>query len=1321
MDKQSDKQRCWRVWVDTGGTFTDCIAVDPSGDLHRAKVLSSSALRGRIARVLSNGRFEVVHDWWPAVAALRGPNSPVSAVLGMQIRVLGGSGAQESAGTDTIVGVEEGMKTILQPESGALAGAVIGAIVELQADEEAPILAARLLTGRPAGSGLPPMNMRLGTTRGTNALLERRGGQVALFITEGFGDLLEIGTQQRPDLFALDIRKPALQHSRIIEVRGRLAADGGIVQDLDLAMLEREAVRALNDGIDSAAVVLMHSWTNPQHEVQVAAALRRLGYKHVSISSELAPLIKILPRAQTAVANAYLAGVMEHYLSRVASELSGGDSLDAQVAAAKAGRLHMMTSSGGLVSANEFRPKDSLLSGPAGGVVGAAASGKAAGFDRTIAFDMGGTSTDVSRFDGDYQYVFEHEVGDARIVAPALAIETVAAGGGSICWVDHGMLRVGPQSAGARPGPACYGAGGPLTITDCNLLLGRLDPQRFGIPVVEKPARQRLSELVQQVRTERGTDEIDEDQLLEGFLEIACERMAEAISRISVRQGYDASEYALVAFGGAGGQHACAVASRLGMTRVVLPRDAGLLSAVGLGRAVIERFAERQVLDAADQVDVEGVLSELAAEAAARVRHEGVHEVVVRRRLLQMRLSGQESTITIEHSVRAESEVEGAGQAALLAAFNARYVQLYGHEPPARSVEIESARVVVSSVEHDETAASLQHAAGTADDMESKVDTRRVRHRRVRFAGEWMQTPVQERSALRPGQVIKGPSLVLEAHSTSVVEPGWTLRTHEHGALVLERSSEGSIAAAPDSASSAVRDEVSAGRLAAIARDMGEMLQRTALSTNVKERLDFSCAILDAKGQLIVNAPHVPVHLGAMGVCVRRVAAAMRMEPGDVIVTNHPAFGGSHLPDVTVITPVFDETGSLLAYVASRAHHAEIGGSSPGSMPTRARSLAEEGVVIPPMHLVRGGAAQWQEMEQALSSGAWPSRAVQENLADLRAQVAANRYGTAQLLAFARQSGTDELRHAMDVLTHRAAAGAGRALARLATSGAACSAVECLDDGSPLRVRIEVSGSEGQQRARIDFSGSAPVHAGNLNATPAIVRSAVIYVLRVLVNEPLPLNEGLLANVEIIIPEGILSPRFEHAPDQCPPVAGGNVETSQRLVDVLLKALKLSACSQGTMNNIVFGTQRFGYYETVCGGAGAGPGFHGASAVHTHMTNTRITDPEILEHRYPVRLQRFAIRHGSGGAGTFRGGDGIIREIEFLEPCELSIITQHRAAGPFGFAGGEDGAPGRQWLVHWDGGTTSLAGIDARTTHAGERLIMETPGGGGWGVPGAPQ
>ncbi|MEW5927132.1 MAG: hydantoinase B/oxoprolinase family protein [Gemmatimonadota bacterium] len=1270
----------WQVWIDTGGTFTDCLARDPEGRLRRAKVLSSSALRGVVVEAPDPRRVRVREDW----------GAPAGVARGFAFRVLGAGGAVPVEDYDPA----EGVVRLAAPLPALPAP---GAAFEVRSPEEAPVLAARLVTGTPAGAPLPPLAMRLATTRGTNALLERRGAPTALFITAGFGDLLEIGTQQRPDLFALRVEKPAPLYAEVVEVPERLAADGTVLRPLDADALAPAAERLARAGVRVAAVALMHAFRDPAHEHAVRDLLLRAGFDSVSCSSDLAPFIRLLPRAQTAVVDACLGPVLHGYLRGVRDALGGG-------------RLHVMTSAGGLARPEDFRPKDSLLSGPAGGVAGAALAGRRSGFGRVIAFDMGGTSTDVARWAGDFEYAWEHEVGGAHLVAPALAIESVAAGGGSVCASDAQGLRVGPESAGASPGPACYGAGGPLTVTDVNLLLGRLDPARFGIPVDPAPAEAALEALRRALRERTGED-AGREPLLAGFLEIADERMADAIRGISQRRGYDPAEHALVAFGGAGGQHACGVAARLGIRTVLVPPDAGLLSALGIGHAPLERFAERQVLRPLEEAGpaVAGWMEAMAAEAAAAVAREGVppEEVVVRRRIAGLRYTGQDSALAVEWAPGTD----------LRGAFEERYAALYGHRPERRPVELESLRVVAST--RPAEAEPVPAPAVYTPEPDGRT--------RAWLGGAWRDAPVFDRAGLRPGARIAGPALVVERHSATVVEDGWDAEIDGAGGLVVrqcesarcesakveqrEPSHSRTSALSHSRTPEAVRLELFTHRFRALVGEMGEQLRRTALSVNVKERLDFSCALLDSAGELVVNAPHIPVHLGALGLCVRTVREAIAMEPGDVVVTNHPGFGGSHLPDVTTITPVHDDAGRLLGYVASRAHHAEIGGSRPGSMPPGATTLAEEGVVVRPTHLVRRGEARWEEVRRLLSSGPYPSRAVEENLADLAAAVAANHRGAELLRALAAEHGADAVARYMDGLQARAEARVREALGRIPDG--AYEAEERLDDGAPLRVQVEVAGDA----ARVDFAGTGPVHPGNLNATPAIVRSVVLYVLRLLVDEPLPLNEGLLRAVELHVPRGMLHPEWPEDPARGPAVVGGNTEVSQRLTDTLIKALRLAACSQGTMNNVLWGSARFGYYETVCGGTGAGPGWDGAGAVHSHMTNTRITDPEVVEHRFPVRVERFAVRRGSGGAGRWRGGDGAVRELEFLEPVSLSVLTQHRAEGPYGVDGGAPGAPGRQRVVRATGETLELGSVDGCEMGPGDRLVLETPGGGGWGMP----
>lgn len=1260
--------------MDTGGTFTDAIGRGPNGTMRRVKVLSSGVLRGTITAQTGPDTLMVQENW----------DAPPNFIRGLTLSIPSTAFAARVASFDPENGV-----IVLQTPLPATISAQMP--FEIRFNEEAPVVACRLLTGTPAGDALPPLSLRLATTRGTNALLTHSGVPPALFLTTGFGDLLEIGTQQRPDLFALDIMKPAPLYREVIEVTERLDAGGTVLRPLDEPRLRADAARLVCEGVTTAAVALLHSYLNPIHERRIAEILREAGFTHVSLSCDLAPFIKILPRAETALVNAYLAPVIDSYLSGVRATLPENTT------------LHVMTSTGGLVSAGTFHPKDSLLSGPAGGIVGAARAGERAGFPKIIAFDMGGTSTDVARFDGAFDYVWEHTVGDAHLATPALAIETVAAGGGTVCSVGLQGLKAGPESAGAFPGPACYGTGGPLTITDVNLLLGRILPDRFGIPLsqshAERAARQFLTDL--------GEDDTNRDIVLEGLLEIANERMSDAIRRISVRRGYDPTEYALLSFGGAGGQHACAVAERLGIVTVVVPPDASLLSAWGIGHAAIERFAECQVLRVLDVEmtdQVTAMMARLSDEAIDAVIAEGIDRigVSVRRRIVNLRLVGQESTQSIEFDPSVP----------LTEAFAARFQAVFGYPPPAdRKIEVDSLRVVAGSAVPAPDTTEDESDSNAVADAEEPVPAQSVQ---AYFGCRWQTVPTYERNDLRTGDRIAGPALITEQHSITVLETGWRCHVHASGSLVLAYASRTDTAEADSAATArpeAVQAELFSARFAAIAEEMGEQLRQNSISTNVKERLDFSCALLDPHGELVAAAAHIPVHLGALGACVRRLRESIPMGYGDVIVTNHPGFGGSHLPDVTVVTPVYNSGSLLLGYVASRAHHAEIGGQRPGSMPPNATTLAEEGVVLPPMYLVRAGESRLETVCALLRSGPYPSRAVADNRADLEAALAAGQRGADALVALAARHGAETVARYREALKDRVEARMRRALAALPDGDYA--AREYLDDGSPIAVRITVTGDS----AVIDFAGTGATHPGNLNAPPAVAASAVLYVLRLLVNEPLPLNEGLLRPITLLLPpDTLLNPAFDLAdPARCPAVVGGNTEVSQRIVDTLLKALGLAACSQGTMNNVLFGTDSFGYYETVCGGAGATPNAPGAHAVHTHMTNTRITDVEILERRYPVRVEQFAVRRGSGGAGKHEGGGGIVREFTFLAPMALSVLTQHRAEGPYGLAGGEHGQPGRQRIVRETGEIIELGSVDGGDVSPGDQLVLETPGGGGWG------
>ncbi len=1213
----------WHYSADTGGTFTDCYALAPGGLSRRCKVLSAGCLRSRLVELLPGRQARLADDW----------DTGPGFLVGFELATV-----QQHPSFRRIVAWEPAQRLVTL-EADPPSDWLPGDLVELRTGEEAPVLGARLLTGTAPSQPFPSMQMRLATTRATNALLERKGSRVALFITQGFGDLLAIGDQRRACLFALRHQPRTQFHEVSVEVEERLDARGHVVMPLDERSVRKAAAALRRDGIEHAAVALLHSFVQPVHELRVAEILREEGFQHVSLSSELAPFAKILPRAQSAVANAYLTGPVQGFLQRVAAPLGNVP-------------LQVMTSAGGLEQASAVRPMHMLLSGPAGGVIGAANAARRAGHSRIITFDMGGTSTDVARLEGRPGYRFTQNIEGMSLLVPSVAVETVAAGGGSICaWTSSG-LAVGPHSAGSSPGPACYGRGGPLTVTDVNLLLGRFDPNRSPIPLDRAAAEQRLSELHDIVCREMPSPP-SLDELLHLLLALAVEHMADAIRRISVAEGYAPQEYALLAFGGAGPQHACAVAAKLGITTIIVPRNAGILSAVGLYEAAPEAFAEKQVLMPLDEAAPQ--LGQWVAELAGKARSALQPDTAVSapRLIAELRLQGQDTPVQIE-----TTDVSSLGDA-----YREAYLRLFGYAPPdSRVVELVSLRVAVRAVPQAEADVPLVPAS----------------------------------------DALVGPHLIQDGYSTLVVDPGWTCREYQGYGHVLTLSDSRAPAAAP-----ATSPELLRHRFHSLVDDMGALLKRTSISTNIRERLDFSYALLDARGRLIASAPHIPVHLGALGVCVREVVKALPpLLPGDTCITNHPAFGGSHLPDVTLITPVFGAAGELLAYVANRAHHAEIGGLTPGSMPAHAHHLVEEGVVIAPRLLVRGGEPLFDDLATLLAGAPHPTRNLADNLADLHAQLAANRLGAERLGTLASPS---LLRAAMDhMLAH-----SGRVMRRRLEQVPQARAEERLDDGALIQVAIV----RNQTRLVLDFTGTSPTHGGNLNATRAIVSSAVLYVLRLMLQEDLPLNEGLMEPVELVLPEGcFLNPVFSGDATRDPAVVGGNVEVSQRLVDTLIKAFGLQACSQGTMNNLLFGNDRFGYYETVAGGAGAGEGYAGASALHTHMTNTAITDPEILEQRYPVRLRCFSIRRGSGGQGRWRGGDGVIREFEFLEPLTVSLLTQHRHEGPFGIDGGSSGAPGMQTLLHPNDSSEVLPPSTSLAVNPGDRLRLETPGGGGCGI-----
>ena len=1265
----------WKIAADTGGTFTDCLALDPEGNTHRAKVLSNGSLKATIKKKVSDTRYTITAEWLKQALfkdfSLWRAGSPTATVK----------------------------IAALQPETGELQlqndpsfDLAAGDTVEISAFEEAPVLAARLLTATPLDQPFPPLQMRLGSTKGTNALLEGKGARIALLVTRGFVDLLKIGDQRRPELFALNIqkRKPLYQH--VLEVKERLNAAGEVEQALTAAEISRLVAEVKALKVEAVAISLMHSYKNSLHEQQLKRALQEAEIPFISPSAELSPAIKYLHRTETAVVNAYLSPVIFRYTEEVQRGLSGlGHPGFGQAGSLQEGaELKIMTSAGALVSAAFFQPKDSLLSGPAGGVVGAAQAARQLGEERVLTLDMGGTSTDVARYDQTFSFHYELQVGEACLQSKAVAIETVAAGGGSVCHTDGLKLMVGPESAGAYPGPACYGSGGPLTVTDVNLLLGHIYPGRFHIPLHQEQASQAFGQLKRQLSTQGGESD---EEILSGLLQIANEKMAEAIRSVSVRRGYDPKEYALMGFGGAGGQHVCAIASLLGMKKVIVPYDASILSASGIHQAVIERTAMRQVLRPLQEVEnLELLMEEVAEEARQALLLEQLQEegIQIKEQKIFLRFKGQDSSIEVDYTSGND----------LLTIFEEKYRHLYGHWLDNKQIELESVQLTLAS--------RSPELASQGEEMERHHAESR-QHHTCWVGGSWQNVPVYEWDEQASGATIAGPALLLSDFTSVLVEPQWVLQIKPDRSAVLEQLGIKKQGNSPIT-SEAVQLELFTNRFTGIAEEMGSLLERTAFSVNVKERLDFSCALMDPNGFLVCNAPHIPVHLGSLGLCTRLVKEQYTLRPGDVLITNHPAFGGSHLPDITMISGVFDAAEDLLGFVANRAHHAEIGGTRPGSMPPDARNLIAEGVVIPPTYLAKEGVPQWEAIERLLREAPYPSRAISENMADLKAALAANEAGRAALQNMALQYGRDEVLHYMNALRSYAHDSLQRALKTFGYGN--YTATELLDDGSPLKVAIQVQ-SEGVE---IDFAGSAEVHPANLNVNPAIVNSVIMYSLRLLLDKDIPLNEGLMEGVQVKIPAGsMLNPDFKQPAEKCPAVVGGNTEISQRLTDLMLKAFGMVACSHGSMNNLLFGNEHFGYYETIGGGSGAGPGFNGADAVHQHMTNTRITDPEIMELRYPVQLEAFQIRQGSGGQGSWKGGNGICRKIRFKEAVKLSVLTQHRKTAPYGANGGGEGAVGRQYVIRADGSFEVLQGTDGTDMAAGDTVVMETPGGGGWG------
>jgi 5-oxoprolinase (ATP-hydrolysing) len=1149
---------------------------------------------------------------------------------------------------------------------------------------DAAVEGVRRFLGLGRDAEIPPglvESVKMGTTVATNALLERAGAPTLLVITEGFADALRIGTQNRPELFARAIRLPDMLYGRIVEIAERVTAEGEVLQPLDLPAAEAALQAAYDDGWRAAAIVFLHGWRYPAHEQAVAELARRIGFTQVSASHAVSPLMKLVPRGDTAVVDAYVSPILRDYVGRVASRL--GDT-----------RLMFMQSNGGLAEAAAFGGKDALLSGPAGGVVGAVRTAAMAGFHKIIGFDMGGTSTDVCHYDGAYERSYESAVAGVRVRAPMMRIHTVAAGGGSILHFDGQRFRVGPDSAGANPGPACYRRGGRLAVTDCNVMLGKIDPayfpKSFG-PGADQPLdRQAVDDGFAALAARLG-DGRSPRQVAEGFLTIAVENMANAIKQVSIQRGYDVTEYVLCCFGGAGGQHACLVADALGMNTVFLHPLAGVLSAYGMGLAdqrVLRQQAVEAPLEDGLMPRLRAVAAQLEADGRRALVDQGVAPTDCRAELrVHLRYQGSDTALAV-----------GLGERdAMDQAFAAAHRQRYGFVMEGRGLVVEA--VVAEAI----------GAAPALDDPpigQRRVGPLEPLERVEMFTqGQPRTALVFDRDRMNPGDSVDGPAIIVEATATTVVEPGWRGRLNDKGHLVLTRPVPRPRRVAIGTQVDPVMLEVFNNLFMSIAQQMGAVLANTAHSVNIKERLDFSCALFDDRAGLVANAPHIPVHLGSMGESVRAVIRAHgdSMRPGDSYVLNAPYNGGTHLPDVTVITPVYDGD-QVLFYVGARGHHADIGGTTPGSMPPDSRSIDEEGILLDNLLLVRDGRFHEAEISAVLTSGRWPVRNLRQNLADLQAQLAANAKGVTELRRLLEHYGQATVRAYMSHVQANAEECVRRVIATLQNGSFETE----MDDGGIIRVAVTIDRE--RREACIDFTGTSPQRPGNSNAPLAVAKAAVLYVFRTLVDDPIPLNEGCLAPLRLIFPEDcMLDPRMPAA------VVAGNVETSQAIVDCLMGALGVMAASQGTMNNLTFGDELHQYYETLCGGAGAGPDFDGASAVHTHMTNSRLTDPEVLEWRFPVLLERFAIRRGSGGEGRRRGGDGIIRRLAFRQAMTVSILSNRRRIAPFGLAGGGPGRPGRNAVVRADGRVEELPGTAKVEVSAGDVIVVETPGGGSYG------
>ena len=1162
--------------------------------------------------------------------------------------------------------------------------------------EDAAIQGIRDLLRLKEGDVIPIDNIdsiKMGTTVATNALLERKGENTLLAITSGFADILRIGYQQRPKLFSLDINLPDMLYSKIIEIEERVDVNGKILTKLDTLKSEKLLKSAFNEGYKSIAIVLLHGYRYQDHENKLKLIAKEIGFKQISVSHNVSPLMKIIPRGDTTVVDAYLSPILRRYVAQVKNAL-GSDKNDS-------GKLKFMQSNGGLTDANYFQGKDAILSGPAGGVVGMVKTGEKVGLNKLIGFDMGGTSTDVCHYNGEYERTLETEVAGVRLRSPMMLINTVAAGGGSILNFDGSRYRVGPDSAGANPGPACYRNGGPLTVTDCNVMIGKLSPDFF--PKVFGPnANQKLDSRIVFKKFKALAKEISlstnklisPEEVAEGFLSIAVESMANAIKKISVQRGYDVSDYALSCFGGAGGQHACLVADSLGIKQIHLHQYAGVLSAYGIGLADSSTINDLAVELALDEEIINSLsisFKELENSGKKELISQNLNEkLFVYFDRVYLRYKDSDSSLAVRFD----------DYKSMKSSFENTHKARFGFISPEKTLIIESIQVEVSckSEQFDLEEIPIQ-----------ALKTKTLTSNDVFIGGETQQTIFYNRSDIASNDLIFGPAVIIESTSTIVIEPGWQGCLNDKNDLILERTEKIKRASAIGTNVDPVMLEIFNNLFMSVAEQMGTVLENTASSVNIKERLDFSCALFSPTGDLVANAPHVPVHLGSMSESIKTIIRENfdTMSRGDAFLINAPYNGGTHLPDITLIKPVYDENSEkVIFYVATRGHHADIGGTVPGSAPANSSHVKEEGILIDNFTLVSKGVFLEKEIYDLLSSGEYPARNIQQNIADLKAQVAAAEKGSQELLKVIKNYGLGVVHAYMKHVQDNAEESVRRVLDVLSDS----SFTYKMDDGNQVSVAISVDKIE--RSATIDFTGTSEQHPGNYNAPSAICYAAVLYVFRCLVDDDIPLNAGCLKPLNLIIPKrSMINPEYPAA------VIAGNVETSQYIVDALLGALGVVAASQGTMNNFIWGNDRVQNYETICGGSGASINQDGCSAVHTHMTNSRLTDPEVLEWRFPVRLESFSIRKKSGGSGLKSGGDGVDRRLRFLEPMTVNIITGHRVVPPYGLAGGNSGALGKNYVIHLDNSITELKTKGQIEVVKDDIFVLKTPGGGGFGKP----